>query len=58
MDQQVEALIDELLDDPANVVDPGAVLARIDHPSCRWASVNSALRDPRGCHPGCPSSSR
>ena len=54
MDQQVEALIGELLHDPANFVDPGAVLARIDHPSCRWASVNSALRDPARLPPRMP----
>ena len=34
------------LGDPAIVADPGAVLGTIDHPRCRWATVNEALRDP------------
>lgn len=54
MGDDIDGLIDQLLDDPANLRDPGAALATVDHPSCRWASVNAALRDPARLPPRLP----
>ena len=46
MDEDVDVRIDELLGNPVSLADPGAVLGKIDHPRCRWATVNRSLRDP------------